>query len=173
MRSTVPMSAIVEAYVDCLPTGIDPVQQVDEVVSLFARIPKLRSFLSDRSINPLERKKTLHAANEELTEETQNFIILLSRERMLRRMDRVSELVRQTSAAREGKRYAIVTTVIPLNAEERERAQRAIEKLIHHPVRMENKTDASILAGLTVSIGDWVYDASLKGRLSRLQSALL
>jgi F-type H+-transporting ATPase subunit delta len=172
MKSNVPLISVVDAYVSSLPTGIDPVKQIDAVAGLFNQIPSLKSFIADRAIDAKERHKALNVAEPNLEDMTINTVLLLSKEGMLDRMKRVKELVRRLRAEQEGKKHAIVTTVIPLNQEERERTEKAIERMIGKPVYIENQLDPNVLAGLIVSIGDWVYDASLKGRLTRLQNTL-
>jgi F-type H+-transporting ATPase subunit delta len=172
MKTNVPLKSIIDAYVASLPAGIDPVKQIDAVAGLFDQIPSLKSFIADRAMDAKERHKALKVAEASLEDITINTVLLLAKEGMLDRMDRVKELVRQLRAEREGKKHAIVTTIIPMNQEERERTEKAIERMIGKPVHIENQIDPNVLAGMFVSVGDWVYDASLKGRLTRLHNTL-
>jgi F-type H+-transporting ATPase subunit delta len=67
---------------------------------------------------------------------------------------------------------AIVTTPAPLTQEEASSISEQFGKLTGKTIRVENVIDPSLLGGLTVRIGDRLYDGSLSGKLNRLQKTL-
>ncbi|WNQ11552.1 F0F1 ATP synthase subunit delta [Paenibacillus aurantius] len=71
-----------------------------------------------------------------------------------------------------GQAKAIVTTPLPLTAEETEHIAAQFGQLTGKTIRVENVIDSSLLGGLQVRIGDRLYDGSLSGKLNRLQKTL-
>lgn len=67
---------------------------------------------------------------------------------------------------------AVVTTPLPLTDHEEKEIADHFGKLTGKQIRMERKVDPSLLGGMTVRIGDRLYDGSLSGRLSRLEKSL-
>lgn len=65
-----------------------------------------------------------------------------------------------------------VTSAVELTDEERKNVSAMIEKKFGGTHTLEEHIDPSLLGGLTVSIGDWNVDASLKGKINRLTHTL-
>lgn len=72
-----------------------------------------------------------------------------------------------------GQAKAIVTTPAPLSAEETKEIASHFGKLTGKTIRVENVVDKSLIGGMTVRIGDRLYDGSLSGKLARMQKSLL
>lgn len=72
-----------------------------------------------------------------------------------------------------GSASAVVTT--PRALSDKELAAVAVEfgKSIGKTVRAENVVDPSLLGGLTIRVGDRLYDGSLSGKLARLEKSLI
>jgi F-type H+-transporting ATPase subunit delta len=67
---------------------------------------------------------------------------------------------------------ALVTTPVALTSEASAQIAEQFGKLTGKKIRVENAIDASLLGGLTVRIGDRLYDGSLSSKLNRLQKSL-
>lgn len=67
----------------------------------------------------------------------------------------------------QARRTATVTSAVPLT-EQQQAAIRARLDARHTGLEYEWKTDPSLIAGLTVKVGDNVTDASVKSRIERL-----
>lgn len=67
----------------------------------------------------------------------------------------------------QARRTATVTSAVPLT-EEQQAAIRARLDARHAGLEYEWNTDPSLIAGLTVKVGDNVTDASVKSRIDRL-----
>ncbi len=61
-----------------------------------------------------------------------------------------------------------VRSAKPLAAEQTEALQRCLSTKLNHPVALDEMTDAGLIAGGVVSLGDVVVDGSLKQYLTRL-----
>ena len=68
-------------------------------------------------------------------------------------------------AAHNGHGQAVVTSAYPLSDAQRERIASTIGARLELPGRVEFGIDASLLAGLRVSLGAWQMDCSLAGEL--------
>lgn len=71
-----------------------------------------------------------------------------------------------------GRVDAHVTSAQPLTLGDKDKLAKKFGALLSKSVRVHNETDASLLGGLTVRIGDTLYDGSLRGKLDRLDKAL-
>lgn len=67
---------------------------------------------------------------------------------------------------------ARVTSAVPLNAGERAALATSLEKRLGGSVSLEEHADASLIGGLIVETDGWRFDASVKGKIHRLQQAL-
>ncbi len=64
---------------------------------------------------------------------------------------------------------AWVASAVPLNAEEMDQVRRAVASIAGRPVPVIQRTDARLLGGLAISMGDTLIDASVAGRLHRMR----
>ncbi|GIO12801.1 ATP synthase subunit delta [Cohnella xylanilytica] len=71
-----------------------------------------------------------------------------------------------------GRADAHVTSAQPLSYGEKDQLAKKFGALLGKTVRVHNTVDSSLLGGLTVRIGDTLYDGSLRGKLNRLDKAL-
>lgn len=173
MKSTIPLKTYVEAYLSNLPTDADAAADADALAEALESIKPLRSFVADATINALERRKALEAALPRLEDATRNFAIVLANGGRIKDAARLPALVRAVQAERSGKRHAVVTTAIPLAAHDLRRISAALERIAETQVTLEERTDPSLIAGFSISLGDWSYDSSLKGTLNRLRQSII
>jgi F0F1-type ATP synthase delta subunit len=82
------------------------------------------------------------------------------------------EFVRALVHLKAGKEVA-VTTVRPLPEKIRHQLVRSLEARFDMPVFLSETLDSSIKGGIKLETSDWAFDASFKGRLSRLTQQLI
>jgi F-type H+-transporting ATPase subunit delta len=70
-----------------------------------------------------------------------------------------------------GVAVAQVRSAHELSAEEQQRLQKTLEQKTGKRVELELATDRSLLGGFVATIGSSVYDASVLGRVQRLETA--
>ena len=73
---------------------------------------------------------------------------------------------------RRGIVEAVVTSALPLTAAETEALQARVEAMTGSGVDLRAEVDPALIGGLTVRVGDQLFDASLRGRLERLHHQL-
>lgn len=161
-----------DAYVRSIPSGMDAVKEFDMCAEIIISTKQLQSFLSDVSVPINTRREALKTAFPKAADETINFFSLLAHEGEISQLDGLQTHIRTAAAAQKGKRHALVTTAAPLTAKDLKRIEDALSQKLGSDVSLEEKTDPSLLAGFRINADGWTFDASLKGRLDRLQHAL-
>ncbi len=68
---------------------------------------------------------------------------------------------------------ALATSASPLTADETEALQHKVAQMTGRTVDLRVEVDDSLIGGLTVRVGDTLYDASVRGRLERLRERLV
>jgi len=68
---------------------------------------------------------------------------------------------------------AVATAAAPLTGDETEALQRKVAQMTGRTVDLRVEIDESLIGGLTVRVGDTLYDASVRGRLERLRERLV
>lgn len=68
---------------------------------------------------------------------------------------------------------AVATSALPLTKDETEALRQKVAKMTGRTVDLRVDVDDSLIGGLTVRVGDTLYDASVRGRLERLRERLV
>ena len=68
---------------------------------------------------------------------------------------------------------AVATTAAPLTKDETAALEQKVAKMTGRTVDLRVEVDESLIGGLTVRVGDTLYDASVRGRLERLRERLV
>jgi F-type H+-transporting ATPase subunit delta len=168
----IPLNTYAEAYVGAMPKGKDPVGELQRVHAAFNAAPDLASFVASASIDAADRRRAMALAAHDISEETQQFILLLAGNKLLKRLDRIIALVRDASARSKGETTAAVTSAVPLIDRERKDLTKILEQKVGTHISLAERIDPSIGGGLIVQLGDWEFDATVAGRLRRLKHEL-
>ena len=132
--------------------------------------PRVSALLS----NPqLSRGDAVAMLTPDATSETYGrFLSLLAEGRRLQQLPEISGLFEQLRAEAEHVVKATVTSAAALSGDELEKIKAALRKRFNCEVDVSTAVDASLIGGAVIDAGDVVIDGSLKGKLSRLQTAL-
>lgn len=172
MANTPSLRTHATAYIETLSGKADAVRELEAVRRVFADVPELPTFLQDVSIGVSDKQKAIHVALPDVGEETSNLILLLAKAEVVKQLDALIGHVKEIVAASEGRTFAEVRSAIPLTTDELTRVASALQKRLGTPVLIDTVLEPSILGGIQVRIGDWMFDASLKGRMQRLKQHL-
>jgi F-type H+-transporting ATPase subunit delta len=149
----------------------DALDEVEDELFRFARIldrePALRSALTDPSL-PAERKVEL--LNALLDDRVQDATRVLVRELALhprgRTIDRGLEEYARVAAARRERLVARVRTVVPLTDAQLNRLASTLADRLGHQVHLNVELDPDLIGGVTVRVGDVLFDGSVSHRLA-------
>jgi F-type H+-transporting ATPase subunit delta len=166
------LRAYADAYIESLPKEADVIRDFDAVADVIQKTKQLRSFLEDVSVPISARRDALKEAFPSATSETVNFLTLLAQDGRAGELEALKTHIRSASAGKKGKRHALVTSASPLTAQDLDRIAKSLGKKLGTDIQLEEQTDPSLLAGFRISSDGWTFDASLKGKLDRLQHAL-
>ncbi|MEO3947217.1 F0F1 ATP synthase subunit delta [Gorillibacterium sp. CAU 1737] len=152
--------------------------QVEEdlklVASAYETSQELRTLLGHPGLQPEVKKGVLSSLFAgKVAEEVENLLKLLVDRRREALLPSLIEDYRKLAGAALGQAEAVVTTPFPLTEEEAAEIAAQFSKKTGKTIRVVNVIDSDLLGGLTVRIGDMLYDGSLSGKLARLRKTLV
>ncbi len=89
------------------------------------------------------------------------------------RLPAVATAYRRLLNERRGVVEALATAAAPLSNDDQAALQRKVARMTGRTVDLRVAVDETLIGGLTVRVGDTLYDASVRGRLERLRERLL
>ncbi len=146
-------------------------RDLDALVQALAD-PELREVVEHPAIAFGDKEKVLRRAVSGVGEEPLRLILLMIRRgrpgAVAAMAQRFTELVRRE----RGVSLAEVRTALPLDDKERRDITTRIERMTGGRVETREVVDEALIGGISVRIGDRLYDASVRGRLERLRARL-
>jgi F-type H+-transporting ATPase subunit delta len=145
-------------------------ERVTDEVFAFARsmeaTPELREALSDAAI-PVERR--LAVVSELLGQRahpvTPALVGLVVEAGHARDLGKIAEALAKEAAARREHVLAEVRTAVPLDAAQLERLSAQLSRATGRSVDVKVVVDPTVLGGAVATVGDLVFDGSIRGRL--------
>jgi F-type H+-transporting ATPase subunit delta len=152
----------------------ETVDQMDALGRLIDESPALANLIGNRLMDakmatgPME--KVLEAQG--FPALIRNFVSVVIANRRLGDLRALVAGFAAYAAAKRGEVVATVTSALPLTDLQRIQLRARLTEAGYSSVRLDERTDPSLLGGLTLKIGAKLYDTSLKSRLQRLQYSL-
>lgn len=135
---------------------------------------RIRAFLSSPAVPLAERHGLLdRMLKGRAPDSVLKLAKLLAARRSIDRLPAISGEYRRIVNRDRGVVEALVTSASPLSADETEALRTKVGKMTDRTVDLRVQVDDALIGGLTVRIGDTLYDASVRGRLERLREQLL
>jgi F-type H+-transporting ATPase subunit delta len=104
---------------------------------------------------------------------TVNFLKLLVEKGRIDLLPEIARDVQRLVEEHRGMLRAEVLSAVPLPREHQERLKRQLDRLTGKNVVLESRTDASVLGGVIVHLGNQILDGSLRQGLKGLRERLL
>jgi F-type H+-transporting ATPase subunit delta len=111
---------------------------------------------------------TGESGNKELT----SFIGILAENERLGVLTQIQEIYEQLKSADEGVKDAIVTSAYPLDDAQLKNLMSQLESHFGSKLQPRVEVDATLIGGIKVAVGDQVLDASVRGKLDAMATAL-
>ena len=89
------------------------------------------------------------------------------------RLGAVTAEYRRMLNERNGVVQAVARTAMPLTNDETAALEKKVATMTGRTVDLRVEVDESLIGGITVRVGDTLYDASVRGRLERLRERLV
>src|SRR5262245_22844632 len=148
--------------------------ELAEMATLFESDPALRNALF-RPLHPVaERRAVLRSLCERLslTPILRNFFAYSIDQRRLVDFDAIRAEFEQLADAAAGVVKARVSAAAPLDGAQRERLQTALAARTGRNVELEISVDPDLIGGAIATVGNVVFDGSLRTQLSQLRGTL-
>lgn len=100
------------------------------------------------------------------------FLKMLAEFHRLHQLPSIAVLFERLRAESESVLHAELITAAAVTDAQRKRVSTALKEKFKRSVELDCKTDASLIAGAVIRIGDRVIDGSARGRLDKLATAL-
>ncbi|XP_038277951.1 ATP synthase subunit O, mitochondrial [Dermochelys coriacea] len=151
---------------------LDQVEKELSRVSTLLKDPKLSSVVVNPHIKSVIKQKTINDAlvKEKLSPITINFMKLLAENGRLQQTPDVISAFGKIMSAYRGEVLCSITTANPLDQASLTELKTALSGFLAkgEVLKLETKTDPSILGGMIVSIGDKYADMSTKSKIQKL-----
>ena len=119
-----------------------------------------------------DKKRIIHAELEgKIGGVARRFMELLLEKKRYELLAMIAAVYGRLVADKRGVARAVVRTAGPLSAEAQKTLVSRLKTFAGKDVELEIKEDLELIGGVSVKIGDWVLDSSLRGQLRRLRES--
>jgi F-type H+-transporting ATPase subunit delta len=147
--------------------------ELDEFRRVVAEVPELRSLLENPQLDPQAKRAALADLLADADDLLRNFLLLLAEKGRAAQVSEIADELDALVAREQGRLSVELTTAFELSDEEADAILRKIEQSSGRTVEAERKVDPGLVGGIVLQAGSMRIDASVKGRLERLQRALV
>lgn len=105
-------------------------------------------------------------------DEVRNFVAVLADNGRLAALPEIALQFRALKAEREGSADADIASAFPLEPEALSRLVASLEKRFGRKIKPQVHVDQALIGGVMVRVGDEVIDASVRGKLAAMETAL-
>lgn len=164
--------ALYEAASDVNKTEI-LLQESLEVLDILKREPEFFEFIKTPVVSAAEKKQAIAKVfSGRISDELIHLLWILIDKRRTREFENIVRRFKQLIDESQGFSTGTIFSVAPLSAEQLSTFEEKTGKLIRKKVRLENKTDSSIIGGVRIFIEGKVIDATVRKRLNDLGESL-
>jgi F-type H+-transporting ATPase subunit delta len=107
-----------------------------------------------------------------LSADQENFVRVLAENERLIVLPEISELFNELKHAHEGVKQAEITSAFPLDESALKNFVVDLERKFGCKIQATVKVDAELIGGVRIAVGDEVIDASVRGKLAAMATAL-
>ena len=135
-------------------------------------IPELRAVMEHPAIPFAAKEKVLRRAVTDVGVEPLNLILLMIRRGRPGAIPAMRRHFEELVRRERGIAKAEIRSALPLDDQDRAELERTLGRLAGREVELTELVDPSLIGGISVRIGDRLYDASVRSRLQRLRARL-
>ena len=153
----------------------DMVDNLDALVNeVFPRDRYLEAFLTSRAVGRERKAQVLRAAFQGRASDLfLNFLLVLNAHDRLDAIRSIDAAVRDLHEEQTGKVRVQVRSALPLADDQQEKLRQQLRASLGREPVLETGVDPALLGGLTVQIGDTLYDGSIRTRLEQIRHQLI
>ena len=132
----------------------------------------LRTLAEHPAVPYADKERVLRRIVGDLSDEALNLVLLMIRRGRPRAIAGMVEQFAALVRRERGIALAEVRTALPLEDAQRSAVTDRLHELTGSTIEINEVVDESLIGGITVRIGDQLYDASVRNRLERLRARL-
>lgn len=148
-------------------------QELADFRASVAEVPELRGLLENPQLDPAAKRAALADLLADADELVRNFLLLLAEKGRAGQLDEIAAELDELVAREQGRLNVELTTAYELSDEEAASILRKIEQASGRTVEATRRVDPALVGGIVLQAGSFRVDASVRGRLQRLQHALV
>ncbi len=140
--------------------------------STFADSSELRAVIASPVIKPEKKGAVMKSVFPKASEVIVRLIDLLAERQKLMLLPDIAANFETFYNAANGIAHVVLTSVEPLGDEQTNAVKAALERKTGKKITIRSQTDATLLGGITVQLGDTMYDGSIRHSLEKLDMLL-
>jgi len=152
--------------------SIDDWERDLERLQMVLEDPELRVLVEHPAVAYADKERVLRRVAGDVRPEAASLVLLMVRRGRPRAITRMVEHFRALVRRHRGIALAEVRTALPLEESQRTAVTDRLHELTGDEIEITEMVDESLIGGITVRIGDQLYDASVRSRLERLRARL-
>lgn len=134
---------------------------------------QLRALVEHPAVAYADKERVLRrVVGDDVVPEALNLVLLMVRRGRPGAIDRMVEHFAELLRRHRGISLAEVRTALALEEEQRTAVMERLHELTGDEIEINEVVDESLIGGITVRIGDRLYDSSVRNRLERLRARL-
>ena len=173
---------VARVYAEALYNAADKKGQAEGILGdlrgmvedVFGRDPGAEVFIASPSVG---RKRKAGAIRQTFEGRSDplfvDFLLVLNQHDRLDALRAVARAYRDLFEERTGKVRVLVRSAVPLDAGQLGRLADELRAALGREPVLETRVEPELLGGVVVQTGDWVYDASVRSRLTDIRNQLI
>jgi F-type H+-transporting ATPase subunit delta len=133
---------------------------------------QLRTLAEHPAVPYADKERVMRRVAGDVSPEALNLVLLMIRRGRPRAIPRMVEHFANLVRRERGVALAEVRTALPLDEQQRTAVMDRLHELTGDEIEINEVVDEGLIGGITVRIGDRLYDASVRSRLERLRARL-
>lgn len=149
-------------------------QEAAALLASLANDPRLMALLEDPTIKPVALGAALKQVAEKagMSKITAQFLAILANAGRQALLPKILEQVQILIDRADGIQHARLISATPLPESAVKQLQDLLSKQLGNDVRLVSEVDENLLGGIQIEMNSWLIDASLTGKLGRLEREL-
>jgi len=169
-------------YAEGLLDAAENVGQADEILGeieeidqeVFRPNPRFVWLLGSSQVTEADRLRILlDLFKDRASDLMLRFLQVLNRHGRIQLLSAVAQETRRIWNARHNRVTVQVRTAVPLDEAQQAALSERVGRMIAATPILDVSTDPSLIGGVVIKVGDYVYDASVKNRLEQLRQRLI
>jgi F-type H+-transporting ATPase subunit delta len=150
-------------------------QELDSLVhDIFRQDPRFEQFLASFAIGREPKAHVLDTVfRGRASDLVLHFLLVLNQHERLELLRPIVRAYRDLFDERTHRVRVAVRSAVPLADDHRQRLLQQLHEAFHFEPILEEGIDPDLVGGMTVRVGDWVYDASVRSRLEAIRDQLI